>query len=45
MQSGSDTENFYRCTMTVDKYSATVICKNKRDGRQKGAQALLKVNI
>ncbi|XP_060859857.1 microprocessor complex subunit DGCR8-like [Metopolophium dirhodum] len=43
MQSGSDTNNYYRCTMTVEKYSATVICKNKLDGRQKGAQALLKV--
>jgi len=45
MQSGSDTNNYYRCTMTVDKYSATVICKDKLDGRQKGAQALLKVDI
>lgn len=44
MQSGVDSENnFYRCTMSVGKYSATVICKNKREGRQKGAQALLKV--
>lgn len=43
MQSGTDSEFFYRCTMTVNKYSATVICKNKREGRQKGAQALLKV--
>lgn len=45
MQSGFDTDNYYRCTMTVEKYSATVICKDKLDGRQKGAQALLKVNI
>lgn len=44
MQSGTDSEIFYRCTMTVNKFSATVICKNKREGRQKGAQALLKVN-
>ncbi|XP_060876834.1 microprocessor complex subunit DGCR8-like [Metopolophium dirhodum] len=43
MQSGSDSEIFYRCTMTVKEHSATVICKNKREGRQKGAQALLKV--
>jgi len=43
MKSGSDTTNYYRCTMTVEKYSATVICKNKLDGRQKGSQALLKV--
>ncbi|XP_025424709.1 microprocessor complex subunit DGCR8-like [Sipha flava] len=43
MQSGSDSEIFYRCTMSVKEYSATVICKNKREGRQKGAQALLKV--
>ncbi|XP_026819394.1 microprocessor complex subunit DGCR8-like [Rhopalosiphum maidis] len=43
MQSGSDTDNYYRCTMTIKKYSATVICKDKLGGRQKGAQALLKV--
>lgn len=43
MQSGSDSDIFYRCTMSVKKHSATVICKNKREGRQKGAQALLKV--
>ncbi|KAL4136033.1 hypothetical protein QTP88_007605 [Uroleucon formosanum] len=43
MESGSDTDNYYRCTMAVTKYSATVICKDKLDGRQKGAQALLKV--
>jgi len=45
VKSGSDTDNYYRCTMTVTKYSATVICKDKLDGRQKGAQALLKVYI
>jgi len=45
MQSGSDTENYYRCTMSVEKYSATVICKDKIEGRQKGAQALLKVYL
>lgn len=45
MQSGSDTNNYYRCTMAVEKYSATVICKDKLEGRQKGAQALLKVYI
>lgn len=44
MQSGSDSEIFYRCTMSVKEHSATVICKNKREGRQKGAQALLKVH-
>lgn len=43
MQSGSDSEIFYRCKMSVKTFSATVICKNKREGRQKGAQALLKV--
>lgn len=43
MQSGPDSTIFYRCTMTVKEYSATVICKNKREGRQKAAQALLKV--
>ncbi|XP_050422563.1 microprocessor complex subunit DGCR8-like [Adelges cooleyi] len=40
---GSDSEIFYRCTMSVKEHTATVICKNKREGRQKGAQALLKV--
>ncbi|KAE9533513.1 hypothetical protein AGLY_009151 [Aphis glycines] len=40
---GSGTDSYYRCTMTVNKYSATVICKDKLGGRQKGAQALLKV--
>lgn len=45
MQSGSDAEVFYRCTMAVNEHTATVICKNKREGRQKGAQALLKVTI
>lgn len=43
MQSGFDSTVFYRCTMNVDRYTATVICKNKREGRQKGAQALLQV--
>jgi len=43
MQSGFDSTVFYRCTMSVDRYTATVICKNKREGRQKGAQALLQV--
>lgn len=43
MQSTSESDIFYRLTMQVEKYSATVICKNKREGRQKGAQALLKV--
>jgi len=44
MQSGFDSTIFYRCTMSVDRYTATVICKNKREGRQKGAQALLQVH-
>lgn len=43
VSSESDSKNFYRCTMTVNEHSATVICQNKREGRQKGAQALLKV--
>ncbi|VVC41028.1 WW domain,Double-stranded RNA-binding domain [Cinara cedri] len=43
MQSSSDSEIFYSLTMKVKNHMATVICKNKRDGRQKGAQALLKV--
>jgi len=43
IHSGSDTDSYYRCTMTVKKYSAIVICKDKLGGRQKGAQALLKV--
>ena len=29
--------------MTVGKHTATVICKNKRDGKQQAAQAILKV--
>ncbi|XP_025191992.1 microprocessor complex subunit DGCR8-like [Melanaphis sacchari] len=43
MQNESDGDNYYRCTMIIRKYSATVICKDKLGGRQKGAQALLKV--
>lgn len=43
IHSGFDTDSYYRCTMTVKKYSATVVCKDKLSGRQKGAQALLKV--
>lgn len=45
MQSGFESKIFYRCTMAVKEHSATVICKNKREGRQKGAQALLQVLI
>lgn len=44
IQGESDTDNYCRCTMTVNTFSATVLCKNKLDGRQKAAQALLKVN-
>lgn len=29
-------------TMTVGKHTATVICKNKRDGKQRASQAILK---
>ncbi|VVC25675.1 WW domain,Double-stranded RNA-binding domain [Cinara cedri] len=43
MQSNTDSEIFYSLTMKAKEYMATVICKNKREGRQKGAQALLKV--
>lgn len=30
-------------TMTVGKHSATVICKNKRDGKQRASQAILQI--
>lgn len=30
-------------TMTVGKHTATVICKNKRDGKQRASQAILQV--
>jgi microprocessor complex subunit DGCR8 len=30
-------------TMTVGKHTATVLCKNKRDGKQRAAQAILQV--
>lgn len=30
-------------TMTVGKHTATVICRNKRDGKQRAAQAILQV--
>lgn len=30
-------------TMTVGKHSATVVCKNKRDGKQRASQAILQV--
>ncbi|XP_053693247.1 microprocessor complex subunit DGCR8 [Sabethes cyaneus] len=30
-------------TMTVGKHTATVICKNKRDGKQKASQAILQI--
>jgi len=43
IQNESDSKIFYRCTMSIKEHSATAICKNKREGRQKGAQALLKV--
>lgn len=44
IQNESDSKIFYRCTMSIKEHSATAICKNKREGRQKGAQALLKVS-
>ena len=31
-------------TMTVGKHSATVVCRNKRDGKQRAAQAILQVS-
>jgi microprocessor complex subunit DGCR8 len=30
-----------QCTMIVDKHTATVTCKNKKDGKQKAAQVIL----
>lgn len=30
-------------TMTVGKHTATVVCKNKRDGKQRASQAILQV--
>lgn len=30
-------------TMTVGRHSAKVICKNKRDGKQRASQAILQV--
>jgi microprocessor complex subunit DGCR8 len=30
-------------TMTVGKHTATVLCKNKRDGKQRASQAILQV--
>lgn len=30
-------------TMTVGKHSATVICRNKRDGKQRASQAILQI--
>lgn len=32
-------------TMTVGKHIATVICKNKRDGKQRASQAILQVTF
>lgn len=32
-------------TMTVGKHTVTVNCRNKRDGKQKAAQAILQVKI
>lgn len=32
-------------TMTVGKHTATVICKNKRDGKQRASQAILQVKL
>jgi microprocessor complex subunit DGCR8 len=31
-------------TMTVGKHTATVVCKNKRDGKQRASQAILQVS-
>lgn len=31
--------------MTVGKHTVTVNCRNKRDGKQKAAQAILQVRI
>lgn len=31
-------------TMTVGKHVAKVICKNKRDGKQRASQAILQVS-
>lgn len=30
-------------TITVGKHTATVVCKNKRDGKQRASQAILQV--
>lgn len=30
-------------TMTVGKHTATVVCRNKRDGKQRASQAILQV--
>lgn len=30
--------------MTVGKHTATVVCKNKRDGKQRASQAILQVS-
>lgn len=32
-------------TMTVGKHTTTVVCKNKRDGKQRASQAILQVSI
>lgn len=32
-------------TMTVGKHTVTVNCRNKKDGKQKAAQAILQVKI
>lgn len=32
-------------TMTVGKHTATVVCKNKRDGKQRASQAILQVKF
>lgn len=31
--------------MTVGKHEATVICKNKRDGKQRASQEILQVIV
>lgn len=32
-------------TMTVGKHTATIVCRNKRDGKQRASQAILQVNL
>lgn len=43
LENVSDEENCYHCIISVQNHSTTFVCNNKREGRQKGAQALLQV--